>query len=173
MKDNRRPVLYYGRPYPREWFEGKGIRARFVLLLHSMWCRIGRWIEYHVMLVIAKRQAFDKSTVKALQHRFHEENQEHLSGRTRRKKGSALAAFGIPDVEWDKEPAEVRYGEGRKNKPTPDPVQQQTDETIDNLARLMAQKRKQSYTQNRDTYLVDEVEAEPVDQNQSKYDIVM
>jgi hypothetical protein len=153
-----KPVLYYGRPYDRAYFENKGWRGRWILLLHWLWAKLGRKIEYHVMILVSKRHGFDKPVIRALKHRFYAEDQEGASPRR-----SALAAFGVDDVRF-------RYEEGRKNGPViSDRVQRQKQQefnkTQESLARLMARKRSRPYAAGRDTFSVQEVDVEPIDES--------
>lgn len=144
-------VPYYRSPIPASYFREKGWRGRVILVANYIRARLQRWIEYRVMLLIAKQQSFDTDTVRALKLRWHEENVE--------QKRTRVSLGLLPQIEVG--PPKSRYAEGRKNGRWPeDPVRQ----TNENLARAVAGSRGRKYGPGRDysTLDVQEVEMEPV-----------
>jgi hypothetical protein len=169
-----KPVIYYGRPIERSYFTERargfrrffsvGWRVRLIFLFSSLVDWAQRKVEWHVMHFIARNQGLEKDVVRALESRFVDEDEERKAGTGRRNR--ALAAFGVPGVSF------APYAEGRKNGALPDEepparevAQRQYEEpnaTLERLARLMADQKERRYSGGRDVYTVQEVEAEPV-----------
>lgn len=141
-----KPVSYYGKPIQRSYFKGKGLRGWFVLLLHRLWCYLGRRIEWHTMLIVCRAQKFQPEVIEAVKQRFHEEDSEDIKRERHRRSLSVL--LGIDGVAGLSVPEE-KYTESRKNTPT-------APDTLGMLSRLGADPKSKKYGIGRDEYIVQE-----------------
>ncbi len=150
MSNGPNAVPYYHHSIPTSYFEGMGWRSWLIRSLNWLRWKFARWVEYHTMILLAKRNGLgDRSTVQALKLRWHEENAEQTHRR------SVLATFGQTDVEIGR--PKHRYAEGRKNGAWPEDARNE-------LARTLSRARERGgrYATARDTLLVQEVDAELV-----------
>lgn len=143
-----KPILYYGRPMAREYFEKiGGLRVMWLFFLHRIWCWLGRKIERTVLQVILKRQKIPPPVQRKVLLRFDTEDQG---------KDRSLASLGIDGIQLKTK----SYTEPRKNTPVTTPESAERARTDQALARLAGMRnRNKVYGYPRRSVLVHDAQA--------------
>jgi hypothetical protein len=128
----RYPIVYYGHSVDPEMIKGS-VRGRLTLFLNRIARILLRWVEYHVMILYAKKYKIGDEAIEALKRGFEQENKKPVEGR------SNLSALGVDGAIF--EAPRYDYKE---------PTIASAQESDEVFARLATGVKQKPYTLNRD-----------------------